>query len=257
MYGFRKKEVAEHLRDFSEDATRYKPHEGMKVQALKEENTKIVRVAAPSGFVAGVSDPVGGLVNAEENSVYPTWNNMEEFGNYLADFAYCNELWFEPMENPRQGDNLDVGPNGQFIRSTLKPTSSYVNNWTQGVDWRTGGDITDRSDLIVHNFCPLPLTMGQIIVANRIGRRWVYTGSHQVFADTNISTISSETYGTVTVRHYPYTANTAFDFDSPAASQTSSIEVSAYNPWDAEVPAGKKCILGIVSSRITIMGWEC
>ena len=257
MYGFRRKEVAEHLRDFSDDKTRYKPHEGMKKQALRDDHTRVVRVMGSSGNVSGINDCVGGLVNGEDNTEHQTWTNMELYGNYLSDYAICHELWFEQMNSPRQGDNIDQNSPSDHVRSTFKPTQDYVDTWTAGTDWRINGTDGDRAKLVVHNFCPLPLTVGMIITVHRVGRRWVYSGNHTLLADTNISTITTETYGNVTIYHYPGLTDQSFDFDSTGTPLTTSTEVLAYNPWTETVPAGKKCMLGVASGRITIMGWEC
>ena len=156
-------------------------------------------------------------------------------------------------------------PDKSTVRTSLAPQIDYASPDPSSEEEPMSGEdgnLFRRAKMQIWNMSMLPLIAGQIIEVSRIGQRWVYTGSHEVFATVESTDIEPDTRGDVKFHVFGIDeteGSTTFDFDStnPFIPNASSFLIKAWNPWSDAIPANSKCILGDVSGRVTILGWEC
>lgn len=250
MYGFKSKRVAEDLRDFATQGDQFNPNVSRRDAGLREDNTKLVRVFVGSDNYGGSNLITTGITSGEDNTEV-THTDNEYLGKYLLDYCKAHEILFGPA------DTTDVIQEHDHLLTYLKPTHDHVVAGGNGLS----GDLTERSELIVQNASIVPLYSGQIILVHKIGRRWVYCGSHLVTGQTQSSgPISAGTRGDVTIHVWPQTGtagSSTFNFDAAGVQASSGITVSAYNYWTTEIPEDKRCLVGDVGGRLSIIGWEC
>lgn len=249
MYGFKDKMVAQNLKGFIDDYHRLKAGSQVSSSAIREDNTRLVRVGKASANADNVQVSVG-LTNSEDYSNPETGFTLDAYnGVYLFDYFQGFDLQFEWATPDATGVQAPTG----HIKSSLR------NNADVAAGETASGDLSDKATVLVHNCCILPVMQGQIVLVHKIGRRWVYNGTHQVLGKTDAA-IPADSWGDVTVQVFGMTEtspSTTFDFDSTDPHVASSTQVKAWNFFSEEIPSGKKCILGDVGGRICVMGWEC
>lgn len=250
MYGFRSKRVAEELRSFAIDQRGYKPTQKNNKRALEGENTKIVRVGESSGDWDSNTGVTAGLTVGDDHTTTGFASN-EYYGKYLLDYFEGYELLFsredQSLNNPGINSN-------EHLKTSLLIKSEFGATSPSGFE--TSGSLDDRATITVYNCSVVPMNVGQIVQVHNIGGQWFYNGGHQIMGSVSGSSVGSDQWGTVKIYYYASDAN-VYNFDSTTSFAQMTATVPVFNPWSDEVPSGSKCVLGEVSGRLTIIGWEC